>query len=226
MDMNIFKKMFRRKNSSEQPSNRDVVSFLFLKRMFITTHDAMIMQYHGPLNYVMHKFNITTKPRIASFVAQIGHESGYLTTREENLNYSATGLRKTFGKYFPNDQIAEQYARNPEKIASRVYANRIGNGPEHTGDGWTFRGRGLIQLTGKYNYIKFAESFNMSINDTIEYLSTPKGAAMSAGWFWDTRSLNNFADRGDFIGMTRVINGGTNGLEDRQKLYENALSYL
>jgi putative chitinase len=164
--------------------------------------------------------------RLAGFLAQVAHESGGFNFIKENLNYSADGLRKVFPKYFPNADIAKQYARQPEKIANRVYANRMKNGDEASGDGFKFCGRGLIQLTGRDNYTKFAYALEMTLEQTIAYLETPSGATASAGWFWDNNKLNTYCDNGDFIGLTKRINGGTNGLEDRQHHYDIAFKWL
>jgi len=164
--------------------------------------------------------------RLAGFLAQTAHESGGYTAIKENLNYSAKGLRGTFGKYFPNDEIANQYAKKPERIANRVYANRMSNGPEESGDGYRFCGRGLIQLTGRANYTKFAQDLGMSLEDTVAYLETPNGAVASAGWFWDNNKLNQYCDSGDFVTLTKRINGGTIGLEDRKHHFEIAMHYL
>ena len=166
------------------------------------------------------------KKRVAGFLAQIAHESGGFNAVVENLNYSAKGLQTTFKKYFPDEATAKQYERQPEKIANRVYANRMRNGPEGSGDGWKFRGRGLIQLTGRENYTKFSEGLGISLDETVAYLETPEGAVSSAGWFWDNNGLNKFCDRDDFIGLTKRINGGTIGLEDRKHHYELALEIL
>ena len=176
-----------------------------------------------PLAEACENFEINTPQRLAAFIAQIGHESGNLRFVKENLNYSAQGLRKTFPKYFPNDQLAMQYQRNPEAIANRVYANRMGNGPEESGDGWRYRGRGLIQLTGHDNYHKCMTDLEV---DDPEYFETPEGAVYSACWFWDTRNLNAVADPGDIKKMTKIINGGFIGLEDRIKHYQHALHVL
>lgn len=172
------------------------------------------------------KYNITTNNRIAAFLAQTGHESLNFKVIEENLNYSTDGLRRVFRKYFTSAVIAKRYARQPERIASRVYANRLGNGPESSKDGWRYRGRGLIQLTGKSNYQLFADYIGKSLSETVEYLSTKKGAFESACWFWTTKNLNYYADNKDIVGMTKLINGGTNGLDDRRKKYLHALSIL
>jgi putative chitinase len=176
-----------------------------------------------PLAEACEKFEINTPQRLAAFIAQVGHESGNLRFVKENLNYSAQGLRKIFPKYFPNDQLAMQYQRNPEAIANRVYANRMGNGPEDSGDGWRYRGRGLIQLTGHDNYHKCMADLEV---DDPEYFETPEGAVYSACWFWNTRNLNAVADTGDIKKMTKLINGGFIGLEDRIKHYQHALHVL
>lgn len=170
--------------------------------------------------------DFSTLNRRAAFIAQCAHESGYFRTLRENLNYSAAGLRSIFGKYFPTEELANQYARNPEKIANRVYANRMGNGPEASGDGWKFRGRGLIQLTGKFNYSACGTAIKKDLIKNPEYLETIAGALDSAVWFWNDKKLNVHADSGDITRMTRVINGGTHGLEDRLNLYNRALETL
>ena len=164
--------------------------------------------------------------RIAGFLAQVAHESGGFTAIKENLNYSAKGLMTTFKKYFPDEATAKQYEKKPEKIANRVYANRMKNGPEESGDGYRFCGRGLIQLTGRDNYTKFAQALDMSIEDTVAYLETPNGALVSAAWFWDNNKLNQYCDRDDFVTLTKRINGGTIGLEDRKHHYQIALNLL
>jgi putative chitinase len=132
----------------------------------------------------------------------------------------------TFKKYFPTEELANQYAKKPTKIANKVYANRMGNGSESSGDGYKFCGRGLIQLTGKQNYTKFAADLGIGIDETVAYLETPNGAVSSAGWFWDNNNLNQYCDKNDFITLTKRINGGTNGLEDRKHHYDIAIKYL
>lgn len=178
------------------------------------------------LNNVLPRYNINTKNRIAGFLAQCGHESLDFTVLRENLNYSARGLRLTFPKYFRDDTIANQYARQPQRIANRVYANRMGNGNEASGDGWKHRGRGAIQLTGKNNYTSFSKSINKTVDETIAYLETLEGAVESACWFWTTNMLNRTCDKDDIIAMSRIINGGTKGLEDRINRYERAKRIL
>lgn len=185
--------------------------------------------WHHALEQLLPDYDINTPKRIAAFVAQCAHESGGFTAIKENLNYKAPTLRKLFNKYFPNDEIAALYASKPNKqeaIANRIYASRMGNGDENSGDGYRYCGRGLIQLTGKTNYQNFADSLEMNVEDVPEYLATFEGAAQSACWFWEANNLNRFADKGDIKGLTRAINGGYIGLEDRIKHYEHALHVL
>jgi putative chitinase len=167
-------------------------------------------------------YEINTPHRIAMFLAQVGHESGGLRTIKENLNYSADGLKRVFPKYFRTVNPVD-YAKKPEKIANRVYASRMGNGDEASGDGYRYCGRGLIQLTGKSNYEAFAQDMGWPLAEATAWLAEPEGAAWSAGWFWDSRELNQWADKGDITTVTKKINGGTIGLEDRKSHYEAAL---
>jgi len=178
------------------------------------------------LNILLPDYEINTRLRIAAFLAQCIHESGGFEFLRENLNYRAASLIKVWPRHFPNLEIATQYERNPQKIANRAYANRMGNGDESSGDGWRYCGRGLIQLTGKHNYQAFAESIETPVEQIPEYLETFEGAVQSACWFWETNNLNSLADRRDIIGLTKRINGGTIGLEDRKKHYEHALHVL
>ena len=171
-------------------------------------------------------YEINTPKRIAAFMAQCGHESGGFVWLTENLNYSAAGLMKTFAKYFPDQATAIAYARQPDKIANKVYANRMGNGNEASGDGAKFKGRGLIQVTGKDNYFWFASSLGITPEEASEYMQTFEGAAQSACWYWEQASQNKLADAGDILTMTKRINGGTIGLADRQKHYAHALHVL
>lgn len=172
------------------------------------------------------EYEINTPRRVAAFLAQCGHESGGFVFVSENLNYSASGLMRVFPRYFPTPELAKQYERNPKRIASRVYANRMGNGDEASQEGWLYRGRGIIQLTGKNNYFWFAASLDLTPEQAVEYLETFEGAAQSACWFWETNKLNALADSGDFVGLTKRINGGTIGLKDREHHYEVALAML
>jgi putative chitinase len=182
--------------------------------------------WYNALSQLLPDYEINTPKRIAAFMAQCAHESGSFTTLKENLNYKPASLRKLFGKYFPSDELAQEYASKPNKqeaIANRIYANRMGNGDEASGDGYKYCGRGLIQLTGKSNYVAFADSLEITSEEASDYLQTFEGAAQSACWFWETNNLNALADKGDILTMTKRINGGTIGLEDRIKHYEEAL---
>jgi putative chitinase len=195
-----------------------------LRMLCPNTRASVLESFIEPLNDIAEYYEMfADSRRISAFLAQIAHESGGFTAIKENLNYSYSGLMTTFKKYFPTEALARQYQRNPEKIANRVYANRMGNGNELSGDGYKYCGRGLIQLTGKYNYTQLAAALDMSIEDTVAYLETPVGAVSSAGWFWDCNNLNEYADKEDFIGMTKRINGGTIGIADRQRLYNSVL---
>ena len=177
------------------------------------------------LNETMERFAINTPARQAGFLAQVGHESAKLSVLVENLNYSADGLLATYPRHFNQDQ-ATAYARQPEKIANRVYAARLGNGDEASGDGWRFRGRGLIQVTGRSNYQSCGHDLELDLEADPDLLQQPTYAALSAGWFWNKHNLNALADAKDVLGITKCINGGTNGLDDRQKLYARAMSTL
>lgn len=178
------------------------------------------------LNQILPEYDINTPERVAAFVAQCAHESGGFKFLKENLNYRATSLRKVFPKYFPDDTLAEEYAKKSNKqeaIANRIYANRMGNGDEASGDGFRYCGRGLIQLTGKNNYTLFAASIDTPVEEVPEYLGTFEGAVQSACWFWDQNNLNDQADKKDIKTMTRKINGGYIGLDDRIKHFNHAL---
>lgn len=171
-------------------------------------------------------FEIISKLRLAAFLSQIGHESASLSVIQENLNYSSQGLMRTWPKRFPTLESAQPYHRNSQKIANKVYANRMDNGSEQSGDGWKYRGRGLKQLTGRYNYKKLSEAFGTDFIGSPELLEHPVWASISAAWFWESNGCHAFADRGDIIGLTKRINGGTIGLDDRLKRYKTALEAL
>jgi len=188
------------------------------------------------MSEVFPTYEINTPKRVAAFLAQCGHESGGWTTFEENLNYSAQGLNGIFKKYFPTLESAQPYARKPQMIANKVYGGRMGNGPESSGDGWKYRGRGPIQLTGKDNYRAFAKDMFEDWQNVVEnpdWVTADRDfALMSAIWFWNKNGLNRFADAADsgesaaFITLTKRINGGTIGLADRQHHYDDALKFL
>jgi putative chitinase len=187
--------------------------------------------WYDALCELLPKYGITTERRVAHFLSQCAHESGGFKKLEENLNYSAKALRAVFGRYFgpAPKRDADEYHRQPEMIANYVYMDefrkyKMGNVEE--GDGWRFRGRGLKQLTGRHNYTKFGESIGMSAEEASEYVATPAGAIESACWFWDTNNLNSIADTDNVVKMTKKINGGNIGLEDRQKRYKHAMEVL
>lgn len=186
---------------------------------------ALESKYLDPINAACTKFNINTMLRLAAFIAQVGHESGRLATTVENLNYSADGLVKTWPSRFTAASAAA-VARQPQKIANIVYASRMGNGNEASGDGWKYRGRGLIQVTGKSNYDAYSQASGFNAVANPDALAEAVHASMSAGWFWDSKGLNQYADRSDFSTITKRINGGTNGQADRELLYKKAIIVL
>ena len=175
------------------------------------------------------KFQINTPLRLAHFLAQCGHESGGFKATQENLNYSAKGLAGVFKKYFPTEAAAAPYARNPQKIASKVYGGRMGNGPESTGEGYKFRGRGYIQLTGKENYTAFGKSIGEDIISNPDVVAS-KYALLSAAWFFSKNGLHKMADGGatDAVvtSITKRVNGGTIGLPDRIKHFNEYYKLL
>jgi len=185
-------------------------------------------EWYSNLINILPEYDIDTPKRVAAFMAQCGHESGGFTLMQENLNYSAKGLRGTFGKYFPNDEVAKLYERKPQMIANRVYANRMGNGDEASGEGWYFRGRGIVQITGKNNYTKCSQSLFESnvLVENPDLLLESEYAIHSACWFWSAARLNELADVGDMKTMTKRINGGFIGLEDRINHYNHAIEIL
>jgi putative chitinase len=186
---------------------------------------SLVQMYEPHLSKTMQEFSINNKNRRAMFLAQILHESAMLTATVENLNYSEQGLLITFKKYFDRKR-AQRYARKPQQIANYVYANRMGNGNEQSGDGWRFRGKGLIQLTGKDNYVAAGKGLGVDLLKNPDYLLTPEGASRSAGWFWNSRNLNRTADAGNIQENTRLINGGFKGLDHRTKLYNSLVRLM
>lgn len=169
------------------------------------------------LDNLLSASGIDTKERVVMFLAQCGHESQGFTRFTEGLNYGTEGLLATFPKYFPDLKTAKAYERQREKIANKVYANRMGNGPESSGDGWKYSGKGILQITGKDNYTTFSKDAGIDAVNNPDLLSTDLSVAIkSAIWFWNKNNLNKYCDNNDFIGLTKKINGGINGLEDRQ----------
>jgi putative chitinase len=185
-----------------------------------------IPQWYHALSMILPDYNIDTVPRVAAFVAQCAHESANFKFLKENLNYKAESLMRVWPSRFPNIDVARQYAMQPERIANKVYSDRMGNGPESSGDGWRYAGKGLIQLTGRDNYTRFAESIETPVEEIPDYLGTFEGAVQSACWFWEVNNLNQWADAGDILTLTKRINGGVIGLEDRKKHYAHALHVL
>ena len=169
------------------------------------------------LNQTLPAYDITTVNRIAAFLGETYVESAAYTELHENLNYRATSLMREWPKHFPTLDIATQYANNPEAIANRAYANRMGNGDEASGDGWRYCGRGLIQITGRDNYQAFANSVGMDINSVPAYLQTFNGAVVSACWFWQNNDLNHLADAWDIDTISIRISGGTNSSIEREQ---------
>jgi putative chitinase len=179
--------------------------------------------WYDSMCQILPVYEIDTPERVAAWLAQCAHESGYFRFLKENLNYKAASLQKVFKKYFPTEEMAKAYEKQPAKIANRVYANRMGNGDEASGDGFRYLGRGLIQLTGKNNYTIFAASIDTPLEEIPEYLQTFEGAVQSACWFWEQNNLNRFADSRDIVTMSKRINGGTIGMDDRIMKYEKCL---
>lgn len=172
------------------------------------------------------RHGVDTPQHVAAFLAQVGHETGGLVRWTENLNYSADGLRKTWPQRFRDAATANAYARQPERIANRVYADRMGNGPDSSGDGWRFRGRGLIQVTGRDNYTRLADYTGRDPASLPAWLETPEGATVSACWFWSTNKLSLLLETQGFDAVSRRINGGDNGMVDRRARYAVAADAL
>jgi len=187
-----------------------------IKASYPSSDSDVVSAIVSSLETLASKYEINSPLRLAHFLAQTAHESGGFRVIEENLNYSADGLRGIFGKYF-KDRDPDEYARQPEKIANVVYASRMGNGDTDSGDGYKFRGRGLIQLTGRSNYTSMAGDLGVDLEEVVDFLGTPEGAVESAAWFWNKNGLNKLADSDDVTAVTKKINGGTIGLEDRLK---------
>ena len=187
---------------------------------------AKAEEWIDAINETFDRFEINTPERQACFLGQCAHESAGFTALKENLNYSAEGLTKVWPKRFPSLDAAQPYHRNPEKIANKVYADRMGNGDEASGEGFKYRGRGLIQLTGKDNYKACGAALGADLLNDPDQVSSPKYAALSAGWFWDKNKLNQYADANDMTTLTKRINGGTHGLDDRIARTQHAIDVL
>lgn len=188
-----------------------------------------ITDWYDVICQVLPEYQIITWQRVSQWLAQMGHESGDFRVLTENLNYSADALQRVWPRHFPTADIATQYARQPERIANSAYANRMGNGPESSGDGWRFRGRGLVQVTGRSNYTDASRALygdEQILLKEPHILSEPDGAIRSACWYWNSRKINGVADREDTEAVTKLINGGTHGLADRQARYARAAAVL
>ena len=179
-----------------------------------------------PLNSTFDKYELNTPTRQAAFIGQCQHESGNFKTLEENLHYSAKGLMATWHSRFPDEATADKYANNPEMIANKVYGGRADLGNTEDGDGWRFHGRGVIQLTGRANYKTCGDAIGVDLINAPELLLEPQNAVLSAGWFWNKRGLNSLADNQDWETMTKRINGGTLGLDDRINKIHKAMDIL
>ena len=178
------------------------------------------------LNETFSRFNITTKNQMAMFIGQCSHECGNFRLLEENLNYKAATLMKLWPRRFPTLEKANEYSGNPKKIANSVYCSRMGNRDENSGDGFRFRGRGIIQITGHSSYFHAGKALGVDLVSNPDLASNPKYAALTGGWFWSTHNLNAPADALDYTKVTKIINGGTIGLDDRIKHVQQALAVL
>ena len=183
-------------------------------------------KFLDPLNETFDRFAINTSTKQAAFIGQLGHESANFTRFEEGLSYSADRLMKIWPKRFPTLESAQPYARNGKALANKVYANRMGNRDEASGDGGRFFGRGAIQLTGYSNYFHCGKALGVDFVMEPQLVATPKYAILSAGWFWSTHNCNNLAEAADWVALTKKINGGTIGLDDRIKHTNEALAVL
>jgi putative chitinase len=226
--MSFFNRLFGKTEPKSPPAAKEVKPLIDGKTLrLILTGCKNPEGWARTLSEVLPIYNITSREALAMFIAQCGQESGHFNTLEENLNYSAEGLMRVWPRHFPSKEIANLYARKPELIASRAYGNRLGNGNEDSREGWKFRGRGLIQVTGKTNYRSCSRFLfkDDRLLDTPELLIiTDRTALESACWFWVTNNLNQHASNVDRA--TRIINGGTHGLEERRALYNRAMFEL
>ena len=183
-------------------------------------------QWVDALNETFERFGISTPRQQAAFIGQCGHECGNFKVLEENLNYRAATLMKLWPKRFPTQEIANEYEKQPKKIANKVYSSRMGNRDEASGDGWRFRGRGAIQLTGSDGYFHAGKALGVDFWANPDLVATPKYAALTAGWFWWTHKCNELAESANWVALTKKINGGTIGLDDRIKHINHALEVL
>ena len=225
--LNFLKSLFSKNKNIEKEEVQMLLTVDQLYTINNNLNKAECTYYINALNQILPQYNINTPLRLAHFLAQVLHESGHLKYKSENLNYSAQALLKVFPKYFKNTAEANTYARQPVKIANRVYANRMGNGNEASGEGWKYRGRGLIQITGKTNYNicgKFCDMDLIHYPDSI--LEHADINIKAACWYWTNRNLNQYADNDDIVTITKKINGGLNGLQDRTSILQKAKATL
>jgi len=184
------------------------------------------IEWSEPLTTTFTAFGISDTKQQSAFIGQCAHESNHFKALQENLNYRPETLAKLFAHHFKDSEELQKYSHHPEMIANRIYQKRMGNRDEASGDGWRFHGRGLIQLTGHDNYYHCGQSIQKDLVQNPDLVATPMYASLSAGWFWSTHGCNAFAEREDWVGLTKRINGGTIGLEDRISLTKHALSVL
>ena len=192
----------------------------------IIGNNPYLEHWYEALSKALPDYEINTPQRLAAWFGETKVESANYTAIKENLNYRPESLVRLWKSHFPTMEIANQYAHNPEAIANRAYGGRMGNGDESSGDGWKFCGRGLIQLTGRDNYQAFADSLQISVDDAAQYLETFEGCVQSACWFWENNNLNALADQGNIDAISKKVNGGTEGLENRRNFYHQALQIL
>jgi putative chitinase len=205
----------------------DLIDAKLLKLAAPATNDSDLAEWVQPIKDACIRFNIDTVREVACFLAQSGHESGGFKRLSENLNYKAERLRAVWPKRFPTLAVAAKYAGNPERLANYVYASRMGNGGEQSGDGWKFRGRGLFQLTGRDNYTAFGRSLNIRAEAAADYIESGKeGAAMSAAWFFDYNNIDALAETAGVEDETKRINGGTLGLPERKAHFDSIVKEL
>ena len=224
---NFFKSLFSKNKPAEKKEEKMLLTIDQLFAINNNLNKAECTYYINAFNQVLPQYGINTPLRLAHFLAQVLHESGHLKYKSENLNYSAQALLKVFPKYFKTITEANVYARQPVKIANKVYANRMGNGNEASGEGWKYRGRGLIQITGKTNFDTCGKFCGM---DLIHYPDSILEHAdiniKTACWYWTSRNLNQYADNNDIVTITKKINGGINGLQDRTNILQKARQVL
>lgn len=202
------------------------MNYKTILKAFPSAKEEVVQKYYIGILNTFSKYQINTVQRQAAFLSQCAHESANFNSVVENLNYSKEALVRVWPKHFTSIASATPYHRNPEKIANRAYRNRMGNGDESSGDGWRYRGRGFIQVTGKNNYTACGQELGLDLVNSPELLELNDNVALSAGWYWDTNKLNGLADKDDLWTITKRINGGTHGWDDRLQKYNKAKKVL